>query len=166
MPVPEVRPAEPADAVSIATVQLEVWQTTFADLLPAELVAMPADELADSWAPLLPSVLVGVEGAHLTGFAHLGSVDDAGLGEIALLYVRPAWGRRGHGGRLLAAAGAALAARRAQLGSWWIPVNDLASQRFARSVGWERTAEARAFDTGRALLRERRWTGSLDFRLD
>ena len=30
---------------------------------------------------------------------------------------------------------------------------------------WQRTAEARAFDTGRAVLRERRWTGPLRFEL-
>ena len=165
MPVAEVRPAVLADAASIATVQLEVWQTAFADLLPTDLLAVSAAELAGSWEPLVPSVLIATEGEHVAGFAHLGGVDDAGVGEIALLYVRPAWARRGHGGRLLAAAGAALAARRAQLGSWWIPVNDVASQRFARSAGWERTAESRAFDTGRDVLRERRWSGGLQFAL-
>ena len=171
MALASVRPAQAGDGLPIAWVQLEVWQAAFADVLPDEVLNAPAAMLAESWTAVLDSLLVAVEGEHLVGFAHCavdaGQPDSAdftntAVGAVLVLHVRPAWARRGHGGRLLAAAAERLRSNGAQLGEWWIPITDVATQRFARTVGWERTEDSRAFDTGRATLRERRWVGTLD----
>ncbi len=163
----EVRAASAGDGLAIAWIQLEVWQTVFSGVLPDQILQTPAVELAQAWTSTFrstnQSVLIATEGDQVVGFAQAGvSPDTPELGEIRVLYVRPAWARRGHGGRLIAAATAALRGFGAIAGEWWIPDSDLASQRFAASVGWEMSGGARVLDTGRAMLTERRWTGTLD----
>lgn len=165
-----VRAAMAGDGLAIAWIQLEVWQTAFAGLLPAAVLETPAAELAESWTATFRSkdqaVLVALEGEQLVGFTQATVTPDAPeVGEIRVLYVRPAWARRGHGGRLIASAAAAVSALGAQRGEWWIPETDLASQRFATSIGWEMPGGARVLDTGRGMITERRWTGTLDLRL-
>lgn len=157
-----VRRASEADCLAIAAIQLEVWSAAFADLLPPELLQTPAAEMAGNWRALLgkgrEQVLLALENEHVVGFTHAGGAD----GLIHLLYVRPAWARRGHGGRLFAAANAQLMAAGADEGSWWIPETDSASNNFARSVGWHNHGEARVLDTGAGHLREIHWSGTLD----
>lgn len=162
-----VRPAIAGDGLAIAWIQLEVWQTGFGNQLPPQVLDTPPAELATSWTAALNSknqpVLVAAEGDQLVGFTQVAiSERGAEIGEIRVLYVRPAWARRGHGGRLIAAAAAELRRLGAESGEWWIPETDLASQQFASSVGWESVGGARVLDTGRAMLTERRWTGSID----
>ncbi len=86
-------------------------------------------------------------------------------GEIGTLLVEPRWGRRGHGGRLLAAAADALRGHGARYGLAWVPEKDDASRRFYARAGWELDGTVRALDTGDGMLREVRLTGSLDLRL-
>lgn len=162
-----VRPAIAGDGLAIAWVQLEVWQTGFVNQLPPQLLATSPADLAQSWTAAMRKasqpLLVAVEGAQIVGFVQAGLGGEAAeIGEIRVLYVRPAWARRGHGGRLIAAAAQALRALGAGSGEWWIPETDIASQRFAGSIGWAAPGGVRVLDTGRAMLTERRWTGSLD----
>ena len=70
--------------------------------------------------------------------------------EIGALLVEPRWGRRGHGGRLLAAAAEALRAGGAHYGLAWVPEADEASRRFYARAGWEPDGAVRALDTGTA----------------
>jgi GNAT superfamily N-acetyltransferase len=86
-------------------------------------------------------------------------------GEIGTLLVEPRWGRRGHAGRLLAAAATALQAAGARYGLAWIPETDEASRRFYTRAGWEPDGAVRGLDTGGGILREVRVTGSLDLTL-
>ncbi len=86
-------------------------------------------------------------------------------GEIGALLVEPRWGRRGHGGRLLAVAADLLRSGGAIYGMAWVPEADEVSRRFYARAGWETDGAVRAFDTGAATLREVRLTGSLDLRL-
>lgn len=165
-----VRTAVAGDGLAMAWIQLEVWQTAFAGLLPASVLATPAADLATSWTAALSAasqiVLVATEGPGTVGFVHAArDPDDPVTGRIQVLHVRPAWARRGHGGRLLATAAAALRAAGATSGEWWIAETDTATARFATVVGWERTGGARVLDTGRAMMTERRWTGTLDLEL-
>lgn len=83
-------------------------------------------------------------------------------GEIGVLLVEPRWGRRGHGGRLLAAAAEALRAGGARYGLAWIPERDEASRRFYAKAGWAPDGSVRGLDTGVGTLREVRVTGSLE----
>ena len=85
-------------------------------------------------------------------------------GEIGALLVEPRWGRRGHGGRLLAAAADMLRSSGAIYGLAWVPEADEASRRFYARAGWATDGGVRAFDTGTGTLREVRFTGSLDLK--
>ena len=90
-------------------------------------------------------MLVATEGEWTVGFVAAGPADvpaDSPLGpeawgEIGALLVEPRWGRRGHGGRLLAAAAEALRERGARYGLAWVPEKDEASRRFYARAGWE-----------------------------
>jgi GNAT superfamily N-acetyltransferase len=86
--------------------------------------------------------------------------------EIGALLVEPRWGRRGHGGRLLATAAHALRNAGALYGLAWVPEADAASRRFYERLGWELDGTVRVLDTGDGELREIRLTGSLDLTLD
>ncbi|AZI58080.1 GNAT family N-acetyltransferase [Nakamurella antarctica] len=170
----EVRPAIAGDGLAIASIQLEIWQAAFAHLLPAQTLELPPATLASAWTQALSAdrsaVQVAAEGRQMTGFVHalLASSDDdplgitAPVGEIRVLYVRPAWARRGHGGRLVAAAAGYLRALGASDGQWWVPETDAATASFVGSIGWQQSGEARILDTGKTQMREVLWVGSLD----
>lgn len=165
-----VRSAVAGDGLAMAWIQLEVWRTAFSGLLPPDVLATPAADLAVSWTAAFGAasqiVLVATEGAETVGFVHAArDPDDPETGRIQVVHVRPAWARRGHGGRLLAHAAAELKARGAMTGEWWIPETDVATTGFAAGAGWAPAAGTRVLDTGRAMITERRWTGSLDLEL-
>ncbi len=158
------------DAATIADLQIQVWQQAFSDLLPAEVV------LAD---PHLARRRVGVpaaagrpgaarvRGREAVGFAAVsGEIDDrnllAPIGEIEVLYVVPRWGRRGHGGRLLAGAATELRRLGASAATWWIPQTDTASAAFLASAGWSADGLRRELDTGAEPIFEIRYSGSVD----
>lgn len=170
MALAQVRAAAAGDGLAIGWIQLEVWRTAFAGLLPPEVLDTPPAALAQTWTTAFGAasqiVLVATEGAETVGFVHAAvDPDDPVTGRIQVLHVRPAWARRGHGGRLLAGAAAALRDRGALQGEWWIPENDPASSAFAAGAGWGAVAGTRMLDTGRAMMTERRWTGPLDLQL-
>ena len=159
-----VRRASATDAEAIAGIQLEVWRHAFSGFLPEQVLDTPVATAAAPWTELISGgvqVLLAAENDMVVGFVHACPA----TAEIASLLVRPAWSRRGHGGRLFAAATAQLAATGTGSGTWWIPEPDTASQRFAASVGWTATTGTRVLDTGVAPLRERCWTGDLEQQL-
>jgi L-amino acid N-acyltransferase YncA len=84
---------------------------------------------------------------------------------VSTLLVEPRWGRRGHGGRLLAAATQALRAHGARAGRAWILQADAVSRAFYAHAGWEADGAFRGLDTGSGTLREIRLSGPLDLRL-
>ena len=65
-----------------------------------------------------------------------------------------AWGRRGHGSRLLAAAVDTARTDGMTRAVTWIPEGDRASLVFYRSAGWAEDGLVRALDTGAGELRE------------
>ncbi len=86
----------------------------------------------------------------------------APVGEIEVLHVVPRWGRRGHGGRLLAGAAAELRRLGATSAQWWIPESDKASTTFLNRAGWSADGVRRELDTGAQPLFEVRFSGSVD----
>src|SRR5690606_21697269 len=96
-------------------------------------------------------VFVALEGDWTVGFCSLGPAPDEELADpdgtlppdaattvlVSALLVEPRWGRRGHGGRLLAVAAADARDRGATRGIAWVPEADSASLSFYRSAGWE-----------------------------
>lgn len=172
MAVATVRGADPDDAPVLSALQVEIWQTVFADLLPAALLAEVAGDPRphrQAWLDKIVRgdiVLLALEGAEPVGFAAARlDPDDPGVGEIEVLSVLPRWGRRGHGGRLLAGAAQLLSARGAVRGTWWIPARDVVSATFLAAAGWSAKGATRALDADGRPLVEVRYDGGLAFTL-
>ena len=179
-----VRPAEPSDAEEIARIQLATWRAAYQNLLPAEvLAALDADDAAGAWRQTIEQgparVFVALEGQWQVGFCAAGpapedeSADADGvpvpdadrIALVSTLLVEPRWGRRGHGGRLLANAGAAMLAMGAARGISWVAEADKASLAFWERAGWVADGTVRTLDAGGRPLREVRLTGTLRFEL-
>lgn len=177
MAIAAVRPAVPADVADVVRIQAGTWSAAYADLVPAAAIAqVSAPEAAAAWTAAVEAraVLVATEGDWTVGFVAAAPAevpDDSPLGpgawgEIATLLVEPRWGRRGHGGRLLVGAAALLRERGARYGQAWVPEADEASRRFYLRAGWEPDGSVRGLDTGEGVLREVRFTGSLDLQAE
>lgn len=188
MAMARVRPAGPGDAPAVTRVQREVWTTAWSSFLPPGITdGFDDDAVAAAWERSLDGLVVATEGgaegpdggaadAPVVGFVlagpapaedtadAVGSVpDDAGaVGLVATLLVSPRWGRRGHGGRLLVTAAAALRAGGAERGITWVPERDAASRAFYARAGWTPDGTVRTLDAGGRPLREVRLTGPLD----
>jgi GNAT superfamily N-acetyltransferase len=193
MAIAAVRAAARSDVDEIVRIQADTWAAAYAALVPAEAIEqLRGPEARAAWAAAVDGghVLVATEGEWTVGFvaaavaeppAHddiepaqrdqeAATTASSGLGvevwgEIGALLVEPRWGRRGHGGRLLAAAAGMLRSGGALYGLAWVPEADEASRRFYARAGWETDGGVRAFDTGAGTLREIRLTGSLDLKL-
>ncbi|HEV7647051.1 MAG TPA: GNAT family N-acetyltransferase [Actinophytocola sp.] len=180
-----VRPAAPSDAVEIARIQLDIWRTAYADLLPVDVLAgLDAGEAARTWRQTVEQgpaqVFVAVEGSWLVGFCAAGPApedetagadgspakDSATVALVSTLLVEPRWGRRGHAGRLLAEAGAAMRTAGSTRGIAWVPEPDKASLRFYERAGWVADGTVRTLDAGGRPLREVRLTGALRIELN
>jgi RimJ/RimL family protein N-acetyltransferase len=175
MALATVRPATPSDVPEIARIQADTWAAAYSAFVPEPAVAqLRGPEARAAWTSAVEGgqghVLLAEEGAHVVGFcaaAALPAREDDPLrwGEIGALLVESRWGRRGHGGRLLAAAAQALRDAGALYGLAWVPEPDEASRRFYARAGWEADGGVRGLDTGSGELREIRLTGSLDLAL-
>lgn len=150
-----VRPARPADAERVARVQLSTWRTAYADLLPAEALELPEEQVAAVWlnaveAPATPRhrLLVAFDRDELVGFLATAPDDAADTAEVAALLVEPRWGRRGHGSRLLAAAVEGWRGEGVRTALAWVWESDVASRAFLTSAGWAPDGNARGLDTG------------------
>ncbi|GEL20350.1 GNAT family N-acetyltransferase [Pseudonocardia asaccharolytica] len=174
MAIAAVRPAVAQDVDEIVRIQAAVWRTAYAELVPAEALDQLAGPAArQAWAAALDAgpgyhVLVASEGAWTVGFCAAACYIGEGgvLAEVNTLLVEPRWGRRGHGGRLLAAAAGHLREDGAQRGHAWVPEADLVSRRFYARAGWEPDGAVRTLDTGDGPLREVRLAGTMELRLE
>ncbi|SFP87028.1 Ribosomal protein S18 acetylase RimI [Saccharomonospora viridis] len=185
MTTADVRPATLDDVPEIARIQLVTWRTAYGDALgPSVVDALTTDEVAARWSEAIThpdtTVYVATEGRFTVGFCVAGAApetevaaadgslpeDAARTGLIGSLLVEPRWGRRGHGGRLLATATAGLREHGAERGIAWVMQSDSASLAFYRSVGWDPDGTVRTLDTGERTIKEIRLTGTLDLRLE
>jgi GNAT superfamily N-acetyltransferase len=179
-----VRTAVAGDSHDIARIQVETWRTAYADLLSDDVLAgLDPAEIARIWQATLAqdgvTVYVATEGAFTVGFCSAGPGPDEEIadaegnppedadtvGLIATLLVEPRWGRRGHGGRLLATAAHALWKAGGTRGVAWVPETDDVSIAFYERGGWERDGTVRTLDAGGRTLREIRLSGDLDLKL-
>ncbi|WP_214405312.1 GNAT family N-acetyltransferase [Pseudonocardia lacus] len=189
MAIAAVRPAAAADVEEIVRIQATTWEAAYAELVPpAALAQLRSPEARKAWSAAVAvgggsHVLVATEGAWTVGFCAAAPAQvptgaseppadgPSGIGpehwaEIGALLVEPRWGRRGHGGRLLATAAHALFNAGALYGLAWVPEADAASRSFYHRVGWEPDGTVRVLDTGDGTLREVRLVGSLDLKLE
>ena len=164
-----VRPARPEDAERVARVQLSTWRTAYADLLPAQALDVPEEQVAALWlnaieAPPTPRhrVLVAMERIELVGFTASTPAEDEGLdagttAELSTLLVEPRWGRRGHGSRLVAASVEHWRGDGVTHAVAWAWERDPATRSFLTSAGWEPDGAARGLDTGPRVQRQLRF---------
>lgn len=179
-----VRTATEADVPEIARIQLTTWQSAYAELLPVDvLAALDVEQAEVTWRETVAhgpaTVYVAVEGSFTVGFCVAGPApadevaaadgtvpdDAAAVGLVGALHVEPRWGRRGHGGRLLGTAAAALLAAGAHRGVCWIPEADEVTRKFYGRAGWAPDGTARTLDAGGQPLRELRLSGPIDLKL-
>ncbi len=136
-----VRVAWSDDAEAVAEVQTRAWRAAYADLLPAEAIAIdPALWRAALARPgdARNRVLVALERATVRGFAVTAPASDPDCdpirdAEVLEMVVDPEHQRQGHGSRLLQAA-----------------VDTVVADRFGRAVTWVNSTndDLRAFLTG------------------
>lgn len=178
-----VRDATVRDAATLAALHRVTWRAAYAELLPpGTLDELDTPQLQQAWAATIEggaTVLIATEGAHPVGFVVAGPAptDDVAAANgtvpsdaartvlVSTLLVEPRWGRRGHGGRLLAAAATSLREAGATRGIAWVPAEDPASLNFYRRAGWAPDGTVRTLDAHGRALRELRLTGSLDLEL-
>ncbi|AXB48066.1 GNAT family N-acetyltransferase [Amycolatopsis albispora] len=180
----KVRAATAADVAEIARIQRDTWRIAYAEFLGEQALAALADpETEQQWAAAVEhpgtAVLVATEGEFTVGFCVAGPApadeaasaagelpeDADSVGLIATVLVEPRWGRRGHGGRLLAHAATALRELGAARGITWVAQSDAASLSFYKRAGWHPDGTVRTLDTGEKTIRELRLTGPLDLQL-
>src|SRR4051812_35000146 len=190
MAIAAVRPAAVDDVDEIVRIQATTWEAAYAELLPpTALEQLRTPQARQAWTTAVQAgpgfhVLVATEGEWTVGFCAAtpaqtpeGHTPAAETGErpaigpehwaeIGALLVEPRWGRRGHGGRLLATVAQALRESGALYGLAWVPEADPASRRFYERAGGETDGAVRVLDTGESTVREGRGTGSLDLKLD
>lgn len=185
MAIAAVRPAVTADVDEIVRIQARTWATAYAELVPpAAIDQLRSTTARAAWAAAVDTgnnhhLLVATEDKWTVGFCaataatppetaaptSAPTLGPQAWAEITTLLVEPRWGRRGHGGRLLATAAQALRRTGARYGLAWVPETDMASRRFYARAGWEPDGTVRVLDTGDRQLREVRLTGSLDLTL-
>jgi GNAT superfamily N-acetyltransferase len=174
MALASVRPAVDADVDEIVRIQATTWRLAYAGILPeAALDRLTSDDARRTWRDAVAAgdpfhVFVALEGGWTVGFcaaAHYAGQEGQAIAEISALVVEPRWGRRGHGGRLLAVAGAALRRAGSEEGRAWVPEADAASRAFYARAGWAADGAVRTLDTGTGTVREVRHTGPLDLEL-
>jgi len=167
-----VRPAGPADAVAVARVQLATWHAAYADVLPADALALDPADVARAWEQALeapPSpyhrVLVALDGAEVVGLASCEPATDEDVegatGELTALLVEPRWGRRGHGSRLLAAAVDLWRADGVAQAVTWVFESDQVVAGFLTSSGWGPDTAGRTLEARDRSVRQRRWHTAL-----
>jgi GNAT superfamily N-acetyltransferase len=180
MAVARVRAATSEDVPILAELHAATWRAAYSELLPpGTLDELDAPHLREVWADALEggaTVLIATEGDDPVGFVVAGPApeEDVAAADGALppdaartvlvstLLVEPRWGRRGHGGRLLAAVAAALRDAGATRGIAWVPAEDPASLSFYQRAGWNPDGTIRTLDAAGRFLREIRLTGPLD----
>lgn len=179
MAVAEVRVARPGDVELVAELHRVTWRTAYSELLPpGALDQLDAPQVRQAWADTIEggaTVLIATEGDTPVGFVVAGPApeddvvaadgtlpsDAARVVLVSTLLVEPRWGRRGHGGRLLAAAATRLREAGAIRGIVWVLAEDPASLSFYRRAGWEPDGTVRTLDAGGRPLCEIRLTGPL-----
>ncbi|MEK6438835.1 GNAT family N-acetyltransferase [Pseudonocardia sp. T1-2H] len=176
MAIAAVRPAADSDVDEIVRIQADTWRVAYAGIVPPEaLEQLRGDQARAAWADAVAAgagsgaesywVFVAGEGEWTVGFcaaARYAGREDRDIAEISALVVEPRWARRGHGGRLLAAAAEALRAAGSERGRAWVPETDAATRGFYARAGWAPDGAVRTLDTGVRTVREVRCSGPLD----
>ncbi|MEO7196510.1 MAG: GNAT family N-acetyltransferase [Pseudonocardiaceae bacterium] len=183
MALARVRGATLEDVSTLAALHRVTWRAAYSELLaPGALDQLDAPYVRQAWVDAVQggaTVLIATEGDAPVGFVVAGPApeDDVAAADgtlptdaehtilVSTLLVEPRWGRRGHGGRLLATVTAVLRNVGATRGIAWVPAKDPASLNFYRRAGWTPDNTARTLDAQGHPLRELRLTSPLTLTL-
>lgn len=154
-----VRVAWADDAPGIARVQVRAWRSSYADLLPPEVLeALTVDEVARVWKESLARsedarnrVLVALERNRITGFATTTpsqdpDADQVADGDVAEFSIDPDELGKGHGSRLLQACADTLRADKFQRATFWVNANADQLRGFLEGAGWAPDGAHRELD--------------------
>ena len=150
-PHASIRHAQLKDAEAIAAVHVAAWRESYADLVPAEMLAsLSVEERADRWRRILgkpdPAIATAafvacVSDGTVVGFGSCGlqrSAELAGAGfggEFQAIYVLRAAQRRGIGYALMGAMAQNLRGRGLQAGALWVLEGNLPALNFYDMLG-------------------------------
>lgn len=160
-----VRLALPRDVAAVAAVQARAWRESYADLLPAVVLARLEPNARDEWSVAVERpptsahhLLVAVADGEVSGFAATAPADPddggPGTGALTVLAVDPPYRGAGHGSRLLQAVADTLCADGFASAVCWLPERDEVQQGFLASAGWAPDGARRELDTGTGTLAE------------
>jgi GNAT superfamily N-acetyltransferase len=153
-----VRIAWADDAEAIASLQARTWPVLYADLLPAEALAVDPARAAEMWRGVLRTpqdarsrVLVALERNRVVGFAITAPAvdpdcDPVADAELVELTVDPGEQRKGHGSRLLHAVVETMQADRFTRAVMWTMATDEALRGFLTESGWAPDSAHRELD--------------------
>jgi GNAT superfamily N-acetyltransferase len=154
-----VRLALPAEANEIGEIQVAAWRTSYAGLLPADVLAdLNPAQFAAQWRAALIApgearnrVMVALAGRTLVGFAAITPSDDPDADPhrdalIAELAIKPDATRAGHGSRLLNAVVDTVRADGFSRVTVWVNSTDDVLRAFYTEAGWAPDGAHRELD--------------------
>jgi ribosomal protein S18 acetylase RimI-like enzyme len=143
-----VREAGAADAAALARIQVAAWRAAYAGLLPDDVLAgLSVAGIEAQWATRIPAVAPVsclVTGTPPVGFVGAGPAwDDAGTGQVYVIYVDPAHWGRGLGRQLLRAAVLHLRSVGFATATLWVLTTNTRARGFYEHEGWSPTGRTR-----------------------
>lgn len=165
----EIRHATPRDAGAVADVHVRSWAATYPPLLPAPVAEFPTvDTRIEQWREWLApgssiTALVATREGGVAGFATIGASPDddlaADVGEIAALYVDPAFQGTGVGRALTNTAIVELARNGFSSVTLWVLAANARARGFYAAAGFAPDGGERTY--GRLAVPEYRYRLSL-----
>lgn len=148
-----IRAAAPEDAPAMSGILAESWKAAYVGIVPQEYL----DSLdGGKWHRLrddlsagrLKALLLFADGvpAGAVGYGRSREESRADWGEIVCLYLRPAYWRRGYGGKLLQAAVDALTREGFREFYLWVMAENRSAREFYRAMGFEPTEETNFYE--------------------
>ncbi len=145
-----VRTATEQDSAALAALHVAVWRESYAELVPASLLAsLSVEDRQSTWRRILSGhggaaeteVFLVEADRRLVGFASCGRQRTQSLhlqgfdGEISALYVLKPFQNQGLGRRLMAAAGESLQQRGFKAAALWVLKDNHEARRFYEQLG-------------------------------
>ena len=161
-----IRQATLSDVDAIAKVHVKAWQTTYRGHMPdAHLDTLDESKRAAMWSEALGQpamlLLVAISGETLVGFCSLVPSRDAdappAVGEVAAIYVDPAFWRSGFGGSLLESIIESARARNFTELTLWVLTDNAPAREFYAARGFNPDGHTKTHEPWGFPLHETRY---------
>ena len=152
--------------MAVARVHVKSWQVAYRDLIDQEyLDSLKPEDMVRKYAfdrpgPGMPSILVGVDGDAICGFAITGTSRDEDLsnvGELRAIYVDPEQWGQGVGRAMISAAREQMRRQGFMAAALWVLHGNIRAWRFYESDGWKRDGASRREIIGNTAVEEVRY---------